>query len=213
MVQAGANAGDAMAFQAVPDVAEAVINITGHGESYVNTLHGKKAGGYDLADLTALAVAVDLAVGTNWLPLQSGDYAYIRTTVRGLAFENDQEVIVSLTSGLGQVAGAALPDNVTLSIKKKSAQTGRSARGRMYWIGMPAANLAANELALDTSAVTDIVAALEAVRVAIAGTVWTPVIVSRRTAGAERPFGIPFDWIDTVAVNADVDSQRRRLRR
>jgi hypothetical protein len=104
-----------------------------------------------------------------------------------------------------------MPDNVTLSIKKSSGLTGRTARGRLYWIGTHALDIASNENSYVAASVTAIEAAVDAIRVAIAATVWTPSIVSRFASGVKRPTGVAFTWIASNAVNQNVDSQRRRL--
>ncbi len=200
-----------MAFQTVPNVAEVVITYSGHGQQFKNIVHGLMPGGYVLADLVTLAAAVDLAIAANWLPIQSVDYIYLNTTVRGLEFENDQEVTNSVSSGNGLGTATAVPDNVTLSIKKSSGLTGRSARGRLYWIGTLFADLATNENVYVGIRADGIVAAVDALRVAIEATAWQAVIVSRFTNGLPRAFGLAFPWIDSVAVNNDVDSQRSRL--
>lgn len=200
-----------MAFQSVPETAEVVITYTGHAKEFKNVVHARWPGGYTLGGLVVLAAAVDLAIGANWLALQSSDYNYIDTTVRGLEFENDQETVNNISTGPGVVIGAGLPDNVTLSIKKSSGLTGRSARGRLYWIGSPATALAPNENTFNSADAAAIVAAIEAVRVALEVSAWTPVIVSRFNAGVQRPAGVTFFWTATVAVNNNVDSQRPRL--
>lgn len=200
-----------MAFQAVPETAEIVIRYVQNNQNLVTVLHADKAGGYDLADLTLLAVAVDIDVAAFWLPQQTDNCTYLDTTVRGLALENDQEVVVNTNTGPGARLSLGNPNSVTISIKKLSGLTGRSARGRVFWIGLPQDQLSGNENVVIAVNVTAIVAAIEAVRSNISATVWNAVIVSRFTGGVKRPFGVRFPWVDTVAVNADVDSQRRRL--
>ena len=200
-----------MAFQAVPDCAEIVITYQGHGKQFKNVVHASKLGGYDLGDLVALASAVDVAVSANWLPIQSVDYAYVSSTARGLALENDQEWVNTTGAGAGVKSSAALPDNVTLSIKKSSGLTGRTARGRLYWIGTALEDLATNESMYTLTATDAIVDAVNDVRIAITASVWTAAIVSRFLDNVKRTTGVFFEWKDCVAVDGDVDSQRRRL--
>jgi len=200
-----------MAFQSAPNMAEIIVSYTGHSQEFKNIMHAHLPGGYDLADLTALGVAIDAEVAAEWLPLQSLDYLYNNTTVRGLEFINDQEVINNTSSAVGGKDAGAMPDNVTLSIKKVSGVTGRSGRGRLYWIGTHEGDIASNENSYTTVAALAITAAVDDMRIAIDSTVWDAAILSRFTNGLKRPFGVPFDWISTVAVNNNVDSQRRRL--
>ncbi len=200
-----------MTFQSVPETAEAVITYSGHGKTFKNIVHGTKLGGYDLADLVVLASAVDLAINDDWLPIQSADYLYVSTVVRGLEFENDQEVTNAVSSAAGAIAGNALPDNVTLAIKKASAFTGRTARGRLYWIATTYAQIATNENQYTIPGSDDIRDAVEAMRAAITATVWTAAIVSRFLDNVKRPTGTTKEWVNTVLVDIDVDSQRGRL--
>ncbi len=48
-------------------------------------------------------------------------------------------------------------------------------------------------------------------RGSIAGTVWTPAIVSRFENGVKRPFGVTKEWTGESAVDEAVDSMRPRL--
>jgi len=200
-----------MAFQAVPDTAEIVVNYSGNGSTMANVFHAKKSGGYILADIVALADAVDAVIVADWLVRQADCFSYVSTVVRGLDEENDLEATNTDGAGPGAVATVGQPTNVTFSVKKTSGLTGRSARGRAYWIGMPAADLAADENTLDAGAVTAIVAAIDEIRIEIATAGWIPSIVSRFTNNAKRITGVTFEWTDSSAVNNVVDSQRRRL--
>ncbi len=207
------NGDNAMAFQAVPDGAEIVIQYLVNLQVMKNVLHAFKPGGYNLTDLTTLATIVDANVATAWLPDQTLDAAYINTTVRGLAAENDQEVSVNASAGVGLLATQALPGNVTLAIKKTSGLTGRSARGRVYWIGLAREQLDTNENFTTIAAKDAIVANVNSMRGSISGTVWTAAIVSRFLNGVKRATGVTFEWTGTEAVNTAIDSQRRRLTR
>jgi hypothetical protein len=130
-----------------------------------------------------------------------------------LAVENDLFATDAASTGVGEQAVEGLPNNVTISLKKSSSLTGRSARGRWYWIGLPESNLGGNENQVTSAKVALIVAAIEALRGGILAGAFTPVIVSRYSGGVERSEGKTFDWIDTTAVNENVDSQRSRLAR
>ncbi len=202
---------DAMAFQAVPDTAEITVIYTQNLENITNTMYAKLVGGYDLAGLNALASAVDVAVAANWLPLQTVDAVYQRVEVRGLSVENDIATENNDSTAAGGDVNEGLPNNVTLSVKKTSGLTGRSARGRLYFMGIPSNDLSTNENQWAAAVVTAITAAVDAIRIAISATAWSPVLVSRFTNGLPRPFGVVFNWTGSVAVNINVDTQRGRL--
>jgi len=200
-----------MGFQKVVNTAEIVIEFLLNTKTVKNVLYAELLGGYNLADLTILADVVDANVAAAWLNDMTVDIDYVQTIVRGLEFENDQEVTVNTGAGPGTNLAGALPGNVTIAIKKTSGKTGRSARGRLYWNGVPSTFLSANENQMIQANLDDIVANLGSMRASINGTIWTSVLVSRFTAGAERPQGITFPWLGESAVNRNMDSQRRRL--
>lgn len=202
-----------MAFQAVPDTAEVTIIYVQNLETVTNTFHVEHVGGYDQLDINFIAAKIDTFVGTELLPVMSLDCVYERVEVRGLATENDLFDTADGSAGPGEDISAGLPGNVTLSLKKSSEKTGRSARGRWYFNGAPEDTLASNENVFIPAAVDGMVAAVDALREgAIAGG-WVPVIVSRYTGGIARDEGKTFNWTGVVAVNNNVDSQRRRLTR
>jgi hypothetical protein len=200
-----------MAFQKVVDTVEVTLVFQQNLENLTNTFHAEKPGGYSQEDIETLAAGVDTLVASEILPIITLDATYLRTEVRGLAVENDLFATDAASTGVGEQAVEGLPNSVTISLKKSSAFTGRSARGRWYWIGLPESNLGGNENQVTSAKVALIVAAIEALRGGVLAGAFTPVIVSRFTGGAQRSEGKTFDWIDTVAVNENVDSQRSRL--
>lgn len=200
-----------MAFQSVPETAEIVITYTENSETVVNVIGAKLAGGYALADLESLADAVDASIVADWLPEQVNTATYVSTVVRGLEDLNDFEATNSDGAGVGGLAEVGVTGNVTFAVKKLSGQTGRSARGRLYWIGMPRSALQANLNLLDPIPIADIVAAVEAMRLAIVTEGWQPVIISRFSNGLKRAQGEVFAWLTTSNTDNAVDSQRRRL--
>jgi len=202
-----------MAFQKVVNTAEVAVIYTQNGETISTSFGAEKAGGYDLAAVQSLADQVDLLVFSELLPTQSQDCIYQRTEVRGLAVENDLFATSVVSTGQGILAVEGLPNNVTLSLKKASGFTGRSARGRWYYIGLTSTSLQSNENKWSQGTIDGAVAALEGLRVGVLTGPWVPVIVSRFNNKLQRDEGVTFDWIDTVAVDVNVDSQRGRLTR
>lgn len=202
-----------MAFQAVIDTAEIDVLYTYNGKFVQNTFYAELPGGYTLTDLQALATAVDARVGGNFKALQPLEAIYIRTEVRGLAVENDLTASDGTNNGPGLDAAAALPNNVTISIKKESGLTGRSARGRCFWIGIARTQTTpGNENLLDATYVANVVAAVDQIRDGIADLpLWNPVLVSRFSNKVQRPTGLTFPWISNVAVDTIVDTARGRL--
>lgn len=202
-----------MAFQPVPDTAEIDIIFTYNGVIAQNVFYAELVGGYLLADLQALAAQIDVNWQGNWRSEQPAECIYIRTEVRGLAVENDLVVTNATSSNPGSHVSGALPNQVSFAIKKESGLTGRSARGRTYWIGIPKLELdTADENMLLAPYAALIVANVDTVRtsiIAVPG--WTPVLVSRFLAGEKRAQGETFPWISCTNVDLRVDTQRGRL--
>jgi hypothetical protein len=200
-----------MAFQKVQESAEIVIAYTGSGSNMVNVVGAHKVGGYVLADLTSMAAAVDAMVTLEWLPIQTNDVTYVSTTVRGLDKENDLEAVDATGTAAGGDIEKGEPGNVTIAIKKASGFTGRSARGRLYWIGMISSALGTDLNIVDPTPLAEIVAAVDDLRLTIIAEGWLPVIISRFAGGVKRTDGAVFSWLTSTAVGNTVDSQRRRL--
>jgi len=203
----------AMAFQAVVDTAEIDMIFTLNGVPAQNVFYAKMPGGYVLADLAALATQIDLNWQGNWRTEQPAEVSYVRTEVRGLALQNDLLASNNSSANPGTHISAALPNNVTFAIKKESGFTGRSARGRTYWIGIPQSEIrTADENTLAAAYITLLLANVDSVRTSIVAVgTWTPVLVSRFTGGVQRPFGETFPWVATSNVDNRVDTQRGRL--
>ncbi len=202
-----------MAFQQVVDTAEVSIIFQQNNEILANVFHAKKTGGYNQSDIDDLADAVDDLVLSELIPEMTLNCEYLRTEVRGLDNENDLTATNATNTGSGTDGSAGLPNSVTLSLKKSSGLTGRSARGRWYFAGMPANALSTDENQFIQASADDALAAVEGLRLGVNVTDWTAVIVSRFTGGAARTAGLTFPWIATVLVNRFVDTQRRRLSR
>lgn len=201
-----------MAFQSVPNTVKIEVIYNQNFEPMLNTFYAKFNGTYQQSDLQVLADNIDLTVGTFWLPLQTFDAAYLRTEVTGLEFENDVTASSNVSAGTGGVGLEGLPNSVTLSVKKSSGLTGRSARGRNYWMGVPNNELGGNENTIKGPYIASVEVALDLIRTATDTTLsFEAVLVSRFSNGVARAVGVTFKWLSTTCVNDFVDSQRGRL--
>lgn len=202
-----------MVFQSVPNTAEIDMIFTLNDVACQNVFYAHEPTGYALADLAALAAAIDAQWQGTWRTDQPPEVLYLRTEVRGLESENDLIAIDATSTNPGIHASPALPNNVTLSIKKESGLTGRSARGRTYWIGIPQNQIsAADENNIITAFADSLVVNVDSIRTAISGVgLWEPALVSRFAGGVQRDEGAIFPWVSTSIVNRRVDTQRGRL--
>lgn len=202
-----------MAFQPVVDTVEIDMIFTLNGVTAQNVFYAELVGGYVLADLVALATQIDVNWQGNWRADQPAEVTYVRTEIRGLALPNDITASNNTSTNPGTHVSAALPNQVTFAIKKESGLTGRSARGRTYWIGIPQNQInPADENLITGSYQTAIVNNVDTVRTSIiAVPLWVPVLLSRFSEGVQRPFGETFPWVSTTSVDNRVDTQRGRL--
>lgn len=201
-----------MAFQECPSIAEAVIRFTANSVECVNILHFRfGTTTYDENDIQDLAGLVDLWVQDDYLACISDDVTYVRTDVRGLASENDFFASSDVGSGPGLVASPAATNSVTVAISLRSNLTGRSARGRLFLVGVPT-----NQIDTDTNFFIDgfaptLITHFSALGAALISSGWTWVILSRFSGGAPRAEGVGFPVSNVVLVDQRFDSQRRRL--
>ncbi len=202
-----------MAFQPVPDVAAIDVIFTLNGVTVQNTHYALLPGGYSLTDLQALADKIDLTFSATVAPDSPPEVTYVKTEVRGLAVINDLLAEANVGTAVGLHSGSALPNQVTFAIKKLSGFTGRSARGRIFWVGVPDNTLQpTNENLVTATWAANVVADIDFIRVQIETVgLWQAVIVSRFTLGVQRAFGVTFPWVDTTNVDLRVDTHRGRL--
>lgn len=201
---------NAMPFQSVPNTAEVVIEGELDGEQAVNTHYAKFASAYTQDDLNALASAVDDWVGAVWLPLMPTNYHYTRTVARGLTSEIDMEAEDNTFSGSGTGGVNSGANNQTLSVKRRSAFTGRGARGRIFVPGIyDGAKADDNHVA--AGFVTAIETALNGLTDVMGDVDWLAVIVHRVAGGVPLATAVTFTLVEWVVVNTVIDSMRRRL--
>jgi len=110
----------------------------------------------------------------------------------------------------GTHGSPALPGNVTICVSLRTGLTGRSARGRWFWVGLSEDQVAENDL--NAGVATSITAALDNLLGAMNAINSAPIIVSFQNNGAPRVGGpVKFFITDALMVDTITDSQRGRL--
>lgn len=200
-----------MSFQSVPDCASAAIHFTQAGKDIINRLTFAKAGGYDQTDIDALAARVDATVASDWLTQIVSTCAYTGTEVKGLADLIDLSAINLDGAAAGAHNGNPLPNNVTLAMRFTTGATGRSARGRMFIVGLPDNKLDSSTDIVDNTFASAWLDAVSAMQDAAALDGWLHCVVSRFTGGSPRTTGV-YRLVTAVSYfNRFSDSQRGRL--
>jgi len=199
-----------MAFIPAIGCAEAVVVGDVVGKEVVNVLHFKFTSTYGQSDLQALADQVDTEVAANYLGIMTAGMQYVETRVRGLTASIDLAASQNANAGTGGGAGAQMPNNVTLCITHRSANTGRSARGRSYMFPAAEAALsAANEFSSGYASAAENF--FDGVRINCAPLGWTFVVLSYQHAGVPLSAAVSYQILSSTARNRISDSQRGRL--
>lgn len=119
---------------------------------------------------------------------------------------------LDFTTGLpivGTLAGESLPNNVSISMSKRTLFRGRSYRGRIYQVGMGETMTNGNSVLAGT--LTSLITKWKLLMAfPTAGTAWEMVVASKYEGGNERTEALLTPVIN-ISSDGIIDSQRRRL--
>jgi len=203
--------GDAMPFVPNPGVVQVNIRGTKDTQLVENVLHFGVFHTPVAEDLTLICNGVRDAVISDWLPALPSDVTMREVYAKSLELPNDVQFTSIFPAGsVGTMAGVPLPNNVSICVSLRSGATGRSARGRLFWLGLSQDQVVENQIT--TAASNDILVAVNAVyNVALLNS-YRWIITSYVTNKAPRPGGpVQFIVNGILFTNLVIDSQRRRL--
>jgi len=203
-----------MAFQPVPDTAQALMRYTSlDGSRFLgaNVWNFTFASGApSTADLTNLGTTIADVWVENFAPLVPQGVVLASIELTSLTSEAAPYDLV-IVAEQGEVATPVLPANVTLAVSMRTGTTGRSRRGRFYWIQLGESQVGGNTV--ETSVLNGIRTACETLQAAVQVEEWNWSILSRVTGGVQRPEGVTFPITAWGFTDALVDTQRRRVLR
>lgn len=197
-----------MAFQPAPSIAHAALEGKVDNQLTINDLFFFSSGTITQASLQLLSDNLATWFTDNLAPLLSDDWTAVRvrcadlTTATGLVAE-------SAAVAAGGVTGEANPNNVAACVSIRTAQRGRSGRGRNFVPGIPGSLVTLNTI--DAGLISDLIAAyttLIGVGTFTAG--WQWVVLSRVTGGSPRANGIGIPVTSVTMVGNSVRSMRSR---
>lgn len=198
-----------MANRPVPDTVAINVRGTLLGQQVENTFYGKYIAVPDETELQDLADAVaDYWVenAIQYLPAGwLGREVYVRDLSAPITV---QATSLGILGEVGGLTGDTLPSLSTKAFARRSGLTGRSSRGRIYWMGLSEAYVSLN--LVGTELIGLIIDALEGLDTLLSTAGYTPVIVSRVQNGVvlTTPQTYPVTgWITTAL---DVDTRRSR---
>jgi hypothetical protein len=195
-------------YQPVNNVVQCQLFGRVDGQVTINDLYFFAAGAITFTSLASLVNAVASWFGSNLAPLLSDDWSTERvigtdlSTATGL--RNEQAAVT-----IGGVTGEANPNNVAAVVSLRSANRGRSGRGRNYVPAIPGSAVTLNTL--DPAFIGDLIDAYLLLMGAgsfLAG--WELVVVSRVSAGIVRPTGLAQPVTNILMVGNTVRSMRSR---
>jgi hypothetical protein len=191
-------------------VCKAEIRYTQLGEKTENVLY------FDLGATPTSAAMLTLAAGLKaWWVAELRPYISDDTQLREIYMTDMSSATgptATYATGLplaGSVTGGSLPNNVTYCVSVRTANRGRSYRGRFYVAGIPKAGSANND-ALGTYSLAYVDAVAQLQNSTYVGSA-VHVVASFRTNNAPRTTGIATPVTSAVGIDSTLDSQRRRL--
>lgn len=200
-----------MAFIPAPGIVRSEFLMSLGGQQIENVIHHDgHAGPYTPTVLAAINTTLIGWWGTTLAPLLSNNVTLraVRTTDLTTASGAVVETAPGSTTA-GGVAEIALPNNVAAVVTHRTAQRGRSFRGRSYIPGLPS-----GDEDTSTDATLSEIASLVASFVTLASilsTFGTDLgVLSNFSGGAPRTTGL-FTKYTSHDANSAFDSQRRRL--
>lgn len=201
-----------MASIPVENVAEVEIRQMLFGQLIENTLYFFLTGGWDTTLLAQLATSVGVWFIEEVLPQLSQDLSVREVVARDLSTGASAQGIYAAPSNAGGGTNAAAPSNAALAVSLRTADAGRSFRGRNYIAGIQGANIVGD--VVSTVVADAIVAAYNImlstyVSPSVPGVSWG--VVSRYTAGAPRSSGVFTPIVQATLTDYFSDSQRKRL--
>jgi len=182
---------------------------TQYGQELMNVFYFTKTGPWTPGDLTTLAASVATEWTSNIRPQQTNEMTLQSIEATDIAVAGGAQVIHPV-GVVGGNSGSGVATGITLAVKFATGLSGRSNRGRMYFIGTPGGAI------LDNQYLALYVAGLISALVTFFGNVETTTssthtVVSYCNNKVWRSTAVTNHVISYLATDNNIDSQRRRL--
>ena len=180
------------------------------GQTVMNVFYFLASAPMVYSDLTNLASEVLSAWQAQLKPQQPEELTLSYIEATSLDAADAFQYVLPVNEAGTNGTSAVLPNNVTLSISFKTGVTGRSNRGRMYWLQLAEGQVVKSTvspifLATLMTKIEDFFDAIET------GTSTFHSIVSYCNDGTWRTTASVLPVESYVTVDTNIDSQRRRL--
>lgn len=201
-----------MAFIPVPNVVEAELIMELFGQRVENTLYFSREVEWEAAQMVELGEMLQVWWAAEYASQCSVEVLLVDVIITDLSSATAPSIGVPAPPDTnGEQDVPTMPGSVTLTVSFRTAQRGRSARGRNYYVGLVDSQVVANDVSGATAlAIATIYRTLLTEDYLPAGVTW--VVVSRYTDNAPRVEGVSLPVLSVVVTDTAIDSQRRRLR-
>jgi len=198
-----------MAYQATPNGIEVVFNATQNTVPVVNVYHVKTPSEVTDTMLEDVADMFNFWWQTYMQELLAESYVLNTIVATDISVEDGHQFTVTLTSdNQGTVTGEGTAGNAAVVMSWRTANIGRSFRGRTYVGGLPASVLLTAQT-ITTTYQTDLTLAAVGLIDSLESIGMILSVLSRVANLVERVTGL-LTQIINVVVDNKVDSQRRR---
>lgn len=198
-----------MAFQAAPNIAQVRVEGQLDAQLTINDFYFEvSGGGITPTNLSTLTFAVGDWYGAQIMPNLSQDFT--ASVAVGVDLGSPTGVYASAPIATpGGIASESSPNNVAACVSIRTAQRGRSGRGRNYLPGVPNGQVTLNTMSAPfMNAIIDAYLMLIGAGTFVAG--WQYVVLSRRTGSLPRPNGIGIPVTGVQFTTPYVRSMRSR---
>lgn len=199
-----------MAFIPTPHAARIVINWVKGTETFSYVWYATMAG-YTYEQMVTLASAVAVVHNGTRKAYFASQVSYVNTTVYDARVSDGPIVTSTVNAGAGTGASELMAISLAVCVTLRTAERGRSARGRKYITGFGEGNNANGEWS--ASAVTNANEYVGAIREAIESAGFTPVIRSIQQDGQPINPAATRAITGSLVRNTKVATQRRRVDR
>lgn len=198
-----------MAFIPVPNGIKLALEALQNDIPVVNVMYVTSVSAPVLTDLEDAAQVLMDFWEANILPNLHVSYVVQRIVATDVSEENGQQAIVTPTGdGAGELTGDAMAANAAMVISWRTANTGRSFRGRTYIGGFSAGSILTAQT-FETAFAAGFANGFGDLLDLFQTAGYTLVVVSKFLNGAARIVALATEIINVIVDNK-IDSQRRR---
>lgn len=198
-----------MANRPVPDTISVEVRGTLLGQQVENTFYGRYIAVPDETELQDLANDIADFWVENVTQLLPSGWVGREVYVRDLSAPiTVQATSLGIAGEVGSLTGDTMPSLNTKAFARRSGLTGRSSRGRIFWMGLSEAYVSLN--LVGTELIGLIVDALEGLDTLMSTAGFTPVVVSRVQNGVTLTTPQTYPVTGWLTTALDVDTRRSR---